>query len=203
MASSVASAKEMERWKRERNEARQRTVHMKPEAARQFNSFNPDLDQLATFERKAQELAERQQDREEALEVTPVINVMGSTAGAGSGEFHTYRGYRAKEMARLADFERERKQEKAQAAWEAERAEAAAEAEAKHEKNAAKRNKKKEKRKAAIDAEKEAKRAAREQREQQQQQQSGGGGEAESSAPAAAAEADEPAAAAAEEAGKS
>ena len=198
MASSVASAKEMERWKRERNEARQRTVHMKPEAARQFNSFNPDLDQLATFERKAQELAERQQDREEALEVTPVINVMGSTAGAGSGEFHTYRGYRAKEMARLADFERERKQEKAQAAWEAERAEAAAEAEAKHEKNAAKRNKKKEKRKAAIDAEKEAKRAAREER-QIQQQQSGGGGEAESSAPAAAAEADEPAAAAAEE----
>ena len=146
-------------------------------------------------------MAERQQDREEALEVTPVINVMGSTAGAGSGEFHTYRGYRAKEMARLADFERERKQEKAQAAWEAERAEAAAEAEAKHEKNAAKRNKKKEKRKAAIDAEKEAKRAAREERQQQQQQQSGGGGEAESSAPAAAAEADEPAAAAAEEAG--
>ena len=62
-----------------------------------------------------------------------------------------------------AHFEREKKTEAEQNAWEAQRAEAAAEVEAKHAKNASKRNKKKEKRKAAIEAEREerAKRAAK------------------------------------------
>ena len=105
-------------------------------------------------------LADRQEQKEQELQVDPVINVMGSTAGAGSGEFHTYRGYRTKEMARLADFEKEAKIEAEQKKWEASRAEAEAEAEAKHAKGASKRNKKKEKRKAAVEAERE-KRAAK------------------------------------------
>ena len=165
MASSVASAKEMERWAKERKEKAQRTVPVNQEARKNFGSFKPNFDELANFEHKVQRLAERQEDREQQLEVIPVINVMGSTAGAGSGDFHTYRGYRTKEMARQADFERERKLEQAQKKWEEERAEAAAEVEAKHEKNAKKRDKKKEKRKAAIEADRsarEAKRAARE-----------------------------------------
>jgi hypothetical protein len=41
--------------------------------------------QLVSFEAKVQRLAERQQDKEEELVVDPVLNVMGSTAGAGSG----------------------------------------------------------------------------------------------------------------------
>ena len=98
--------------------------------------------------------------RQNGLSVEETVNVMGSTAGAGSGEFHTYRGYRTKEMARLADFEKEAKIEAEQKKWEASRAEAEAEAEAKHAKGASKRNKKKEKRKAAVEAERE-KRAAK------------------------------------------
>lgn len=38
-----------------------------------------------------------------------VRNVMGSSAGAGSGEFHVYRHLRRKEMARLKDLEEEAK----------------------------------------------------------------------------------------------
>ena len=91
---------------------------------------------------------------------TKICNTAGSTAGAGSGDFHTYRGYHTKEMARLADFEKEAKIEAEQKKWEASRAEAEAEAEAKHAKGASKRNKKKEKRKAAVEAERE-KRAAK------------------------------------------
>ena len=161
MASSVASAREMERWAKERKEATQRSVPVSLTAKQNFKSFQPDLEQLAKFEDKVQQLAERQEAKESELEVVPIINVMGSTAGAGSGEFHTYRGYRAKEMARLEGFEREKKEEAAQRQWEQERDEAAAAVEAKHAKNAAKRNKKKEKRKATMQAEKEQRKAAR------------------------------------------
>lgn len=161
MASSVASAREMERWARERREAVQRSVPV-PQAAKQnFNQLQPDFQQLEKFETKVQQLAERQEARESELEVAPIINVMGSTAGAGSGEFHTYRGYRAKEMARQAGFERERKLEAEQQQWEAARQAAAAEVEEKQSKNAAKRQKKKEKRKALQVAEKAERKAAR------------------------------------------
>lgn len=161
MASSVASAREMERWAREKREATQRSVPVSLSVKQNFNGFNPDMEQLATFERKVQQLAEKQEAKESELEVVPIINVMGSTAGAGSGEFHTYRGYRAKEMARLEGFEREKKLEEAQRQWEQERDAAAAEVEAKHAKNVEKRNKKKEKRKAAMQAEKEQRKAAK------------------------------------------
>ena len=66
-----------------------REVYVKPEAKRSFSSMQPNFDQLSNFETKAQRLAERQEAKETELEVEPVINVMGSTAGAGSGEFHT------------------------------------------------------------------------------------------------------------------
>ena len=118
MASSVASAREMERWAKERKEAVQHSVPVSLTAKQNFKSFQPDLEQLAKFEDKVQQLAERQEAKESELEVVPIINVMGSTAGAGSGEFHTYRGYRAKEMARLEGFEREKKLEVAQRQWE-------------------------------------------------------------------------------------
>lgn len=164
MASSVASGKEMERWAKERAEKSQRVVYEKLETKQKFTNFQPDFDALAHHEKKVQRLADRQTEREEALEIVPVINVMGSTAGSGSGDFHTYRGYRTKEIARLADMDKEKKQEQAQTEWEQQRAEAAAEVEAKHEKNAKQRNKKKDKKRAAIEADRAARDAKRQAR---------------------------------------
>ncbi|KAL1519610.1 hypothetical protein AB1Y20_023123 [Prymnesium parvum] len=147
MASSVASAKEMERWRRERELAKASKVDVGDTARKSFMAMKADIEQLEKFERKAHQLVERQEAKEHELVIDPIINVMGSTAGAGSGEFHTYRGYRAKEAARLADFERERREEAARLAWEKERDELAAMEAEKAAKRLAKRNKKKAKKK--------------------------------------------------------
>lgn len=71
---------------------------------------------------------------------------------ADCSDFHTYRGYRAKETARLQDFEAQKREEDAKAAWEKERDELAAEQAARAAKRAEKRNKKKAKRKANAQA---------------------------------------------------
>ena len=63
-------------------------------------------------------------------------------------DFHTYRGYRTKELARLRDFEDERKESDAVAAWEKERADRAEEVGSKSAKRAAKRQRQKEAKKA-------------------------------------------------------
>ncbi len=42
-----------------------------------------------------------EKDGRPAIWTERVINTMGSTAGAGSGEFHAYRINRAKEIARM------------------------------------------------------------------------------------------------------
>ena len=85
MATSVASAKEMERWRREKEMAKATKVDM-PEAARKhFDGMTANFEELEKFERKVHKLVERQEAKEHELEVEPIINVMGSTAGAGSG----------------------------------------------------------------------------------------------------------------------
>ncbi|KAI1302822.1 hypothetical protein EDD11_005492 [Mortierella claussenii] len=72
-----------------------------------------------------------------------VKNVQGSSAGAGSGEFHVYRAGRRREYARLKNMELESKEEKEQREYE-ERIQAKRAAdEEKTEKNRAKRQRRK------------------------------------------------------------
>ena len=85
MSSSVASAKEMERWRREKAEMVATAVHVPDAARHNFHSMKPNLEQLAKFESKVHQLVDKQEAKEMALETEPIINVMGSTAGAGSG----------------------------------------------------------------------------------------------------------------------
>ena len=83
MSSSVASGKVMERWAREREEAKNPRVQMKKDAQDSFNAMQPNFKELERFEEKAERLVDRLEQRENGLEVEEVINVMGSTAGAG------------------------------------------------------------------------------------------------------------------------
>ena len=74
-----------------------------------------------------------------------VYNVMGSSAGAGSGEFHVYRQIRRKEYARQKVIDEANTKEELNAAYHAKLAENQREAEEKTAKKRAKRQKKKEK----------------------------------------------------------
>ena len=174
--SAVASTREVEKYRREREDAIKPKIAVTAKQAKSFNTFVPDFDQLASFERKVEKKADQLDARQNGLAVEETVNVMGSTAGAGSGDFHMYRGHRAVELQRLADFESARKQEQAQAEWEEERDARAAAQEAKSSKKADKRAAKKARKRAADDAEREAKAARR--------------AEAEVAAPAAAGAAD-------------
>ncbi|KAJ7770191.1 hypothetical protein DFH07DRAFT_880164 [Mycena maculata] len=71
-------------------------------------------------------------------------NVQGSSAGAGSGEFHVYKASRRREYERLKLLEETSQKEAEEAAFERKRREAEELAESKTAKNRAKRQKKKE-----------------------------------------------------------
>ena len=85
MSSSVASGKVMERWARDREEQKKPRVRMSQVAQQDFNAMKPDFAALEKFEEKTERLKDRIEDREHGLDTDEVINVMGSTAGAGSG----------------------------------------------------------------------------------------------------------------------
>ncbi|KAF9820312.1 hypothetical protein IEO21_01526 [Rhodonia placenta] len=70
-------------------------------------------------------------------------NVQGSSAGAGSGEFHVYKASRRREYERLKLMEEEAQQEAVMGEFERKRKEREEQAEAKTAKNRAKRQKKK------------------------------------------------------------
>ncbi|KAF8659832.1 hypothetical protein AX16_001717 [Volvariella volvacea WC 439] len=77
-------------------------------------------------------------------------NVQGSSAGAGSGEFHVYKASRRREYERLKLLEEEATKEVVDAEFERKRREAEEAAEAKTAKNRAKRQKKKDRAKVAA-----------------------------------------------------
>src|SRR5438034_7295374 len=72
-----------------------------------------------------------------------VANVQGSSAGAGSGEFHVYKASRRREYERMRLMEEELKTEKSNEEFERKREEARRKDEAKTEKNRRKREKRK------------------------------------------------------------
>ncbi|KAJ5211952.1 uncharacterized protein N7498_003598 [Penicillium cinerascens] len=71
-----------------------------------------------------------------------VTNVQGSSAGAGSGEFHVYKASRRREYERLRLMQSEVDQEKDNAEWEKQREEAKRKDDEKTEKNRKRREKK-------------------------------------------------------------
>ncbi|CAG7854568.1 SubName: Full=Uncharacterized protein {ECO:0000313/EMBL:CCA70552.1} [Serendipita indica DSM 11827] len=73
-----------------------------------------------------------------------VKNVQGSSAGAGSGEFHVYKASRRREYERIKLMEDEKAKEEMEAVTERRKREREEEAEAKTAKNRAKRQKRKE-----------------------------------------------------------
>ena len=70
-----------------------------------------DTAKVISFEdatgKKVEEGEEGESKKKERITVNKVHNVYGSSAGAGSGEFHTYRNLRRKEMFRVERMERE------------------------------------------------------------------------------------------------
>lgn len=100
-------------------------------------------------------------DRVDTLSAPPefVNNVQGSSAGAGSGEFHVYKASRRREFDRLALMDAENAREKEETAFALRKERLRREDDEKTEKNRLKREKARVVKQKAIQAEKERKAA--------------------------------------------
>ena len=109
-----------------------------------FSEMRPDFTMLEEHESKVQRLAGRLEDGQIVVPIDKDVHtVMGSTAGAGSQEFHEYRHARRQERGRLGAARAEAMKAKVKEQWEAEQGERAAEQQQKTNKRAAKRQRQK------------------------------------------------------------
>lgn len=99
-----------------------------------------DYDQAALASSKIAD--EKRGDFGAGVSVEKVNNVMGSTAGAGSGDFHHYRHCRRREMERLESMEKRSKEEEANLEFEKRVEAKRKECEERTRKNAEKRRRK-------------------------------------------------------------
>ncbi|MDI1487496.1 MAG: hypothetical protein OHK93_006766 [Ramalina farinacea] len=98
------------------------------------------------LKRRALTPVSQQASQVDALFAQIVANVQGSSAGAGSGEFHVYKASRRREYERLKIMDEEVARESADAEFEKKRAEQRKKDEEKTERNRKKREKQKGKR---------------------------------------------------------
>lgn len=121
------------------------------EGSKKFKSFTAydvqkvRLEKLFNNIEKPVEIPTRKTSKNFANAPEFVRNVMGSSAGAGSGEFHVYRHLRRKEYARLHNIETAARNEQLDADYHRKLEENRKKAEELTEKKRAKRQKKKEK----------------------------------------------------------
>ncbi|KAJ1461934.1 hypothetical protein M885DRAFT_505949 [Pelagophyceae sp. CCMP2097] len=110
-------------------------------------------DATTLYDSKGGKPKPQREDTGARVEKQKVNNVMGSTAGAGSGDFHMYRHSRRTEMLRVEGMERSAEQEALDDAFDERVSSKRKECEDRTAKNAEKRRKKKEasKKAAAVD----------------------------------------------------
>ncbi|KAI2809776.1 hypothetical protein RDWZM_003049 [Blomia tropicalis] len=117
-------------------------------SSRPFTAYDVQkvrLDKLFANIDKPVEIPQRNAEKKKPNTPDFVRNVMGSSAGAGSGEFHVYRHLRRKEFARLHAIESQARNEQLENEYRQKIENNRKQAELKTEKKRAKRQKKKEK----------------------------------------------------------
>mmetsp|Transcript_6926 Transcript_6926/g.18161 ORF Transcript_6926/g.18161 Transcript_6926/m.18161 type:complete len:148 (-) Transcript_6926:302-745(-) len=120
---------------------------MAPPAKEELN-----FEQLAADEKKALQ-DERRRLMGDKHTANKVNNIQGSNAGAGSGDFHTYRQFRRTEMERLEKMGKDAKEDDQKSEFDKGRLERAQAEEEKTAGRAAKRRKKKERKGQSKDGE--------------------------------------------------
>lgn len=87
-------------------------AHNAKEVDSAYDSQRRRIEKLMENPEKLVEIPEREKISKETDEAPEFVrNVMGSSAGAGSGEFHVYRNLRRKELNRLKEMEAQATQE--------------------------------------------------------------------------------------------